>query len=104
VLLTHERISIDLVLYLVYYLVMSSRTLNMHDAKTHLSGYIARLKRGERIILCRRNIPVAEIRPLPKDLASDRPRGLLKGAATIPPAFWDPLPEDLQSAFDGRHE
>ena len=39
--------------------------LNIHEAKTHLSEYLQRMeKKGEPIVLCRRNVPIAEIRPL----------------------------------------
>lgn len=38
--------------------------VNIHQAKTHLSRYVKRVKAGETIILCDRNVPVAEIRPL----------------------------------------
>ena len=49
--------------------------LNVHEAKTHLSYYLQKLKRGETILLCRRNVPIAEIRPLParrKNQTTDR--------------------------------
>ena len=36
--------------------------LNIHEAKTHLSKYLAKLEKGETILLCRRNEPIAEIR------------------------------------------
>ena len=44
----------------------------MQEAKTHLSAHIANLTEGDRIILCRRNRPVAEIQPLaqPADQAA----------------------------------
>jgi antitoxin (DNA-binding transcriptional repressor) of toxin-antitoxin stability system len=38
--------------------------LNLCEAKTHLSGCLERVEKGETIILCRRNRPIAEIRPL----------------------------------------
>jgi len=38
--------------------------LNIQEAKTHLSEYLAKLKHGETIVLCKRNQPIAEIRPL----------------------------------------
>ena len=45
---------------------MTMTRLNMHEAKTHLSRYLAELDEQEVIILCNRNVPVAEIRLLPK--------------------------------------
>lgn len=37
---------------------------NMHEAKTHLSRIIARVERGEEIIIDRAGTPVAKIVPL----------------------------------------
>ena len=53
--------------------------VNIADAKAHLSRYLGRVERGETILLCRRNVPVAELRPLPKPAGKaapgrDRPR------------------------------
>ena len=36
--------------------------LNIHEAKTHLSRYLPLLEAGETIILCKRNVPIAEIK------------------------------------------
>jgi len=76
--------------------------LNIHDAKTHLSRYLADLAEGEVIVLCKRNIPIAEIRLLPKPRTQRRPVGLAKGLIHVPPEFFDPLPEDLLDAFEGK--
>ena len=58
--------------------------LNMHEAKTHLSKHLAKLKQGDRIILCRRNRPVAEILPIAEPASQPRPIGLGKGLAEVP--------------------
>jgi len=81
---------------------MSTLRLNMHEAKTHLSEVIAKLKPGDRVVLCRRNRPVAEIRPLPVLSAEPRPVGMGKGLAHMPPSFFEPLPEELLATFEGR--
>lgn len=78
--------------------------LNIHQAKTHLSRYLARLKPGEVIQLCKRNVPIAEIRPLPAASHKPRPLGLAKGKVHIHPGFFDPLPDDIIAAFEGRGE
>lgn len=75
--------------------------INIHEAKTHLSRYLARLERGETIVLCRRNVPIAEIRPLPARPVEPRPIGLAKGRITVPPSFFEPLPTELVEAFEG---
>lgn len=74
--------------------------LNIHEAKTHLSRYLARLEKGETILLCKRNVPVAEIRPLPRASSKKRPLGFFRGEFTVPDEFFEPLPEDVLEAFE----
>jgi len=76
--------------------------LNIHEAKTHLSRYLEKLKKGETILLCKRNEPIAEIRALPSQPTRKRPIGLAKGHLTIPKEFFDPLPEEIIQAFHGH--
>ncbi len=76
--------------------------LNIHEAKTHLSRYLAKLKKGETIILCRRNEPIAEIRPLPSPPSRKRSVGLATGRLTVPKEFFEPLPDELIQAFHGE--
>lgn len=65
-------------------------TININEAKTHLSRYAKRIKAGETIILCDRNKPFAEIRPLPaKSTLKKRKLGLLKGKIQIDNTFWE---------------
>ena len=73
--------------------------LNIHEAKTHLSRYLPRLAKGEIILLCKRNVPIAEIRPLHPPRTRKRPIGLDKGKFKVPKEFFDPLPDELLRAF-----
>ena len=74
--------------------------LNMHEAKTHLSRYVAELQEGETILLCRRNEPVAEIRALPSGRKKRRPFGLARGQFTVPASFFEPLPDEVLASFE----
>jgi prevent-host-death family protein len=77
--------------------------VNIHDAKTHLSAYLAQLQAGgEPIIICNRNEPIAEIRAIEKKVKKPRSLGFAKGEFTIPDSFFDPLPEELIKAFEGE--
>ena len=79
--------------------------LNIRKTKTHLTKYLRRMeKEGEPIIVFRRNIPIAEIRPIMQPLRGKRPIGLAKGRAKILPSFFDPLPDDILEAFEGREK
>ena len=73
--------------------------LNIHEAKTHLSRYLDQLLDGESIILCKKNVPIAEIRPLPKVRQDKRPIGLAAGEFKISPTFFEPLPDDIVASF-----
>ena len=77
--------------------------VNVTEAKTHLSRYLKRVEQGETVVLCRRNVPVAEVRPLPKPLRERRPVGIDRGM-TIPAAFFETLPDDLLATFEGGDE
>ncbi len=83
---------------------MSTTTLNIHEAKTHLSEHLAKLKAGDRIVLCRRNRPIAEILPIAEPDLTPRPIGRGKGLAEIHDSFFDPLPDDLLDLFEGKGE
>lgn len=78
---------------------MTMMKINIHDAKTHLSEYLAKLKEGETIILCKRNTPIAEIRLLPAPVRTPRPIGLARGVFQVPASFFEPLPEDILAGF-----
>jgi prevent-host-death family protein len=77
-------------------------TTNIYDAKTHLSEYLDRLDEETEIIICRRNKPVAVLKPLP-DTRSRRKIGGEKGILTIPDSFFDPLPEAVAEGFEGKY-
>ncbi|MCA9264810.1 MAG: hypothetical protein KDA60_13215 [Planctomycetales bacterium] len=81
---------------------MSDFRLNIHEAKTHLSRYLNELGSEDRIVLCRRNQPVAEIRLLPPARREPRQLGLAKGDFKVDPSFFEPLPEAVLDAFEGK--
>ena len=74
----------------------SMATVNVHEAKTHLSRLLERVRAGEEIVIAKNGTPVARICPL-EPLAPRRP-GLLKGR--VDDAIFDPLPEDELEAWE----
>jgi prevent-host-death family protein len=76
--------------------------INISEAKTHFSKYLRRVKKGETIILCERNVPIAEIRPIEREGRRLRPIGLDKGRLTVPASIFEPLPNWLLDAFEGK--
>jgi antitoxin (DNA-binding transcriptional repressor) of toxin-antitoxin stability system len=76
------------------------KSVNIQEAKTHLSRHIKRVKRGETLVICDRNKPVAELRPLTAAKQPDRPLGALRGAVVyLPDDFNAPLPPEELAAF-----
>ena len=73
--------------------------INIHEAKTNLSRYINQLKTGERIVICNRRRPVAEIRLLDEPKSRKRRIGLAKGELTVPDDFFEPLPREVVESF-----
>ena len=78
------------------------KRVNIHDAKTNLSRYLAELSPGEPLVLCNRNRPVAELRSLrPKGVRKPR-IGAAKGEFVIPDSFFEPLPDEILKAFGSK--
>jgi len=75
--------------------------INVHDAKTHLSGYLERVERGEVFTICRNNVPIAELRAIPKPRVTARRIGLHKGQVEIAPEFFEPLDDDDLGLWSG---
>ena len=70
-------------------------TVNVHEAKTHLSRLLERVRAGEEVVIAKAGKPVARLVPL----ARKEPRrpGLVKGRLTE--AFFEPLPDDELAAW-----
>ena len=77
------------------------KQVNVYQAKTHLSSLIDRVAEGEPVVICRRNVPAAELRPLPRPRRTRRPIGLAKGLR-VPRSFFEPLPAEAVRDFEGR--
>lgn len=68
-------------------------TVNVYDAKTHLSRLLERVEHGERIVIARAGKPVAILVPYAPPPPPPRPIGLWKGQVWMSDDFDDPLPE-----------
>jgi prevent-host-death family protein len=77
--------------------------VNIYEAKAKLSEYLEAAGRGERVLICRHNRPVAELRPV--DPGRSAPRDLTPiyaGAVFTPPSFFEPLSSTELDAWEGR--
>lgn len=67
-----------------------STQVNVQEAKTHLSGLLARMESGEDIVIARGGRPIARL--VPVEPPAPRQLGFL--AWSVPESFDDPLPDD----------
>jgi prevent-host-death family protein len=71
---------------------MTMLMVNIADAKAKLSEYVDAVARGERVIICNRNKPVAELRAV--EQAPAQPRDLspmYPGFVFMTDAFFEPM-------------
>ncbi|HHN67469.1 MAG TPA: type II toxin-antitoxin system Phd/YefM family antitoxin [Thermopetrobacter sp.] len=79
------------------------KTVNVHEAKAHLSEYLAAVERGEEIVIARRNKPVARLVAVEPDKPKKRrPFGLAKGMGHVPDDFNEPLDDETLALFTGE--
>jgi len=73
--------------------------VTVHAAKTTLSKLLARVLRGEEIVIARGSQPVAKLVPL-DPAPGVRKFGVLKGKLIVPAEFFEPLPEDELAGWE----
>ena len=69
--------------------------VNVHEAKTHLSSLLEKVKGGQVIILAKAMYPIARL--VPYDEVSPHVGGFVEGS--FDESFFDPLPEEELSAW-----
>jgi prevent-host-death family protein len=74
-------------------------TVNIFEAKTHLSKLVEKAERGEDVIIARAGKPVARLTQLKPE---KRPIvfGLMKGQISVAEGFDAPLPDELLAEFE----
>lgn len=87
---------------MILVIIMTMIMVNVHEAKAKLSQYLEAVAHGERVLICKRNQPIAELKAVEQTRTEPRPIGLGRGTFTIGPAFFEPLPDDFLEAFEGR--
>ncbi len=75
-------------------------TVNMHEAKTHLSKLVARVESGEQIVITRAGKPAAKLVPIPKRLGP-RKLGGWEGRFKMPSdAEWEAMDREIEQLFE----
>src|SRR5882724_8261068 len=78
---------------------MTMIKINIHEAKAKLSHYLGAVARGQRVLICNRNQPVAELRRVEQERTEPRPIGGEKGVVVLP-SFFEPMPNEFVDAFE----
>lgn len=78
---------------------MGDKYINIREAKSRLSHYLSELGPADRLVICRRNRPVAELRLLAEPTVSPRTLGLARGEFTVTPEFFERLPDGVLDDF-----
>ncbi len=79
-------------------------TVNIHEAKTHLSKLLARVLAGEEIVIAKAGKPLARVLPYDNALAQRKKRiGFLKNAGFKVPDNFDEIGrEEIEAMFYGK--
>jgi len=77
-------------------------TVNIHEAKTHLSRLLERVSKGETIVIAKAGKPIARLQPLESRAdAAKRRFGFLKGQIKVPDDFDTMGQDDIERTFYG---
>ena len=75
-------------------------TVNVRQAKAHLSRLLAQVEAGEEVVIARRGAPVARL--ITCKPTSKRRFGAMKGQIVVDDSVAEPLPEAELALWEGR--
>jgi prevent-host-death family protein len=79
------------------------RTINIHEAKTHLSKLVDQAAKGETFLIAKAGNPMVKVMALDTPHSSERRRvGFLTGQISVPDDFEHMGQEEISSLFVGE--
>ena len=75
-----------------------TKSVGVHEAKTHLSRLLAEVAAGQEVIIAHRGVAVARLIPVTN--TETRTLGSDSGAFEVPEDFDAPLPAEVLDAFE----
>jgi prevent-host-death family protein len=75
------------------------KTVNVHEAKTHLSRLLERVIEGEEVVISKAGRPVARLVPV-GERPDRREPGTASGRVVVGEDFDAPLPEEVLETFE----
>ena len=76
-----------------------SRTVSIHEAKTHLSRLLLEVAQGEEVIIAKAGRPVARLLAF-EEATPKRHFGKDRGEFTVPEDFDESLPPEVLAGFE----
>lgn len=76
-------------------------TVNIHEAKTHLSKLLEEVSKGKEVVIAKSGKPMARLSGITPARPIRKP-GFLKGKIKIADNFDAPMPDDFLDAFEGK--
>ncbi len=78
-------------------------TVNIHEAKTHLSRLMEKVSKGESFIIAKAGKPIGKLVPLDEaDAPKKRRIGFMKGMFKTPDDFDTMMAEEIEEMFYGN--
>lgn len=79
------------------------RTVNIHEAKTHLSRLVDRAAKGEPFVIAKAGKPLVKVVPLDAPPARVKKRfGFLRGQISVPDDFDTMFQDEIEEMFYGK--
>jgi prevent-host-death family protein len=79
------------------------RTVNIHEAKTHLSRLVARAADGEPFIIAKAGKPLVKVVPIDQPSEPRTSRiGFMKGQIKVPDDFDTMFQDEIEEMFYGK--
>ncbi|MGO4436255.1 type II toxin-antitoxin system Phd/YefM family antitoxin [Rhizobium sp. RAF56] len=80
-------------------------TVNIHEAKTHLSRLVEKAAKGESFIIAKAGKPMVKVVPIDEAIVPMKRRiGFMKGMFTTPDDFDTMMADEIEAMFDRNLE
>jgi prevent-host-death family protein len=84
------------------------KTVNIHEAKTHLSRLVEEAAKGEAFVIAKAGKPMVKVVPL-EEAPVEEPKkkrriGFLKGQISVPDDFDTMFAKEIEEMFYGEHK
>jgi prevent-host-death family protein len=79
------------------------KTVNIHEAKTHLSRIVEEAAKGKAFVIAKAGKPMAKITPLPEEETKEADKlGFMSGEIAVPDDFDTMASADILQIFQGK--